>query len=68
VEQVRELYRATADTKVRSVDQIRRLFAGLELVEPGLVRAPLWRPEGPDDLLLDQPEDYLGVVGVGRKV
>jgi hypothetical protein len=53
---------------VRSREQIERFFHGLELVAPGLVRAPLWRPEGSDDVLLDHPEHWLGFVGVGRKV
>jgi len=67
LDRVLSLYQSTSDTKVRSLDQIRRYFEGLELVEPGLVRAPLWRPEAPDDVLLDEPEQYLGFVGVGRK-
>jgi hypothetical protein len=68
VERVKELYRSTADLRVRRLEQVQQFFAGLELVEPGLVRAPEWRPEGPDDVLLDQPQHYLGFVGVGRKV
>ncbi|MGD2145413.1 MAG: SAM-dependent methyltransferase [Anaerolineae bacterium] len=67
LDRVLPLYQSTSDTKVRSLDQIRRYFDGLELVEPGLVRAPVWRPEAPDDVLADQPEQYLGFVGVGRK-
>jgi hypothetical protein len=60
-------YEAAASTKVRSREDIARLFDGLELLEPGLVRAPLWRPEAPDDLLLETPEAYIALVGVGRK-
>jgi len=67
LDRVLPLYQSTSDTKMRSIDEIRRYFDGLELVEPGLVRAPLWRPEAPDDVLLDEPEQYLGFVGVGRK-
>jgi len=37
------------------------------LVEPGLVRTPLWRPDGPDDLFFDQPERSGIYAGVGRK-
>ncbi|MEA3377796.1 MAG: SAM-dependent methyltransferase [Chloroflexota bacterium] len=62
-----EAYRAAANVRPRTWPEIARFFDGLELVEPGLVRGPLWRPEGPDDLLLDQPERYMGVVGVARK-
>ncbi len=43
------------------------LFEGFELVEPGLVDAPLWRPDGPDDIFFDQPSRALNLVGVGMK-
>ena len=33
----------------RSREQVLRFFDGLELVEPGLIRAPEWRPDSPDD-------------------
>jgi hypothetical protein len=52
---------------MRTRDEIAAFFEGLELVEPGLVPVPLWRPEGPDDLLLDEPGRSNGFVGVGRK-
>lgn len=67
MEKAQEDYKAAASTKVRSREEIARLFDGLELLEPGLVRAPLWRPESPDDLLSDNPEAYTALVGVGRK-
>jgi len=51
----------------RGLAQIRRLFEGFELVEPGLVYLPLWRPEDPEDLFLDRPEQSCGYAGVGRK-
>jgi hypothetical protein len=54
-------------TNLRSFAEIRRFFDGLELVEPGLVYYPLWRPEGPDDDLLDCPERCTASAGVGRK-
>ncbi|MFI2645246.1 SAM-dependent methyltransferase [Streptomyces sp. NPDC018610] len=31
---------------LRTVDQITSFFDGLELLEPGVVSVPLWRPEG----------------------
>ncbi|GAA1553641.1 SAM-dependent methyltransferase [Actinomadura kijaniata] len=46
---------------LRTPDQIAEFFTGLELVEPGIVSCPLWRPvdEG------TEPIDEFG--GVGRK-
>ncbi len=68
VEQVEALYaRSTTPLRVRSRAEIERFFDGLELVEPGLVLAPLWRPEGSDDLFLDHPERSVNLAGVGRK-
>lgn len=42
-------------------------FDGFELVEPGLVHGPQWRPDGPDDLILDEPGRSVNWVGVARK-
>src|SRR5262249_12273034 len=51
-----ELFQRTPTPIVpRAHADVLRLFAGAELVEPGLVWAPLWRPEDPDDLD-DHPE------------
>lgn len=54
--------------KARSRDLVLNYFTGFELVEPGLVHSPLWRPEGPDDLMLDDPGLSLTWAGVGRRV
>ena len=54
-------------SKARTHAQVARFFDGLELVAPGLVHPPLWRPEGPDDVCLTQPERVVGWTGVGRK-
>jgi hypothetical protein len=49
-----------ADYHLRSPDQIKAFFTGLELVDPGVVSTPLWRPE--------IPKDHLDVYcGVARK-
>jgi len=48
--------------QLRSPEEIGRFFEGLELVEPGLVSCPLWRPEssrGEDP----KPVDAFGAVG-----
>ncbi len=49
----------------RSKAQIESLFSGLELVEPGVVYLPAWRPE-PGTNITD-PESVWLVGGVGRK-
>jgi hypothetical protein len=51
--------------RLRSPEQVAGLFAGLELVEPGVVSLPRWRPDptegdGP-------PREIDAVGGVGRK-
>jgi len=65
---LRELFGAASRAVSRSSSQIERYFEGFELVEPGLVLTPLWRPEGPDDLFLTEPERGFTVAGVGRKL
>jgi hypothetical protein len=37
---------ATSSVTLRSHAQITALFDGWDLVDPGLVQAPLWRPDG----------------------
>ena len=68
VQRIEALYaRSTNPFRARSRAQTEAFFAGLELVEPGLVYVPLWRPEGPDDLFLDQPDRSVTLGGVGWK-
>jgi len=67
VDDVVEDYKAAANVRPRRQEEIAGFFDGLELVEPGLVRTPLWRPEDPDDLMLDDPTTSNALVGVGRK-
>ena len=49
----------------RTMDQVRALFDGLELVEPGLVAVPDWRPEPP--AIRDHPVLGMACAGVARK-
>lgn len=60
---------ATTQVVLRSQAQVEQLFAaaGTELVAPGLVRLPLWRPEMDEGLARDDAAvvDFVG--GVGRK-
>ena len=63
----RGLYQRTATPMtMRTPEQVERLFDGWELVEPGLVYLPQWRPE-PGSPELDRPERMPGLAGVGRK-
>lgn len=50
----------------RTLTEIESMFAGLELVEPGLVRCTDWRPDG---LRLQplNPVQHCLVGAVGRK-
>ncbi|WP_329439616.1 SAM-dependent methyltransferase [Streptomyces canus] len=52
---------------MRSREEIARFFEGYDMVEPGLVSPPRWRPESatwnPDD---EDPWAFSGFAGVGR--
>ncbi|MFI1758859.1 SAM-dependent methyltransferase [Streptomyces sp. NPDC020571] len=49
---------------MRSRDDIARFFEGYDMVEPGLVPMPRWRPEEePED---EDPYAFSGFAGVGR--
>ncbi len=50
----------------RSRPEILALFTGFDLVEPGVVSTPLWRPESSDDLGLDADRSEI-FAGLGRK-
>jgi hypothetical protein len=54
--------------KTRSHAEILQFFGDFQLVEPGQVWLPLWRPERDDDLFLDQPQRCSGFSGVARKL
>jgi O-methyltransferase involved in polyketide biosynthesis len=63
-EMVRRLNEATAEkTTLRDRAGVTRLFGGLELVEPGVIRAAEWRPD--TDLEAASPAALWG--GVARK-
>ncbi|NUT46896.1 MAG: hypothetical protein HOV94_06170 [Saccharothrix sp.] len=61
---LKSVYRG-AGTVGRSAADVQGFFAGLEMVDPGVVKLPLWRPDGP------APEFDHGTMriigGVGRK-
>jgi hypothetical protein len=49
----------------RTMTEVTGLFGGLELVEPGVVLVPDWRPEPPT--IRDHPVLEMACVGVARK-
>ncbi|MFJ7902145.1 SAM-dependent methyltransferase [Streptomyces sp. NPDC096198] len=65
---VGQLYRsrATSPVTARSHAEILTLFDGFDLMPPGLVHVPLWRPT-PDDPVPANPSEYWVYAGVGRK-
>jgi SAM-dependent methyltransferase len=56
---------ATSPLVLRGRGEIEALFDGFDLVDPGLVWLPQWRPDEQD--LFDPPETSLILCGVGRK-
>ena len=67
--EARDVYRkrgATAPLTLRPYDQVLGLFGDMELLPPGLVQGPLWRPDGPPP-----PAEEIAHIGfyggVGRK-
>ncbi|MFF2655836.1 SAM-dependent methyltransferase [Kitasatospora sp. NPDC058032] len=61
------LYRMTpTPLTMRTHEQIAAMFEGFELVEPGIVHLPQWRPEQPGTVG-EHPERIAGVAGVGLR-
>jgi SAM-dependent methyltransferase len=58
--------RVSATVQGRSRAEILRFFDGLDLVDPGLVYIPQWRPD-PAEVAPDDPGRYACLVGVARK-
>jgi hypothetical protein len=64
----KEIYRRSGlSIMSRSRAQVKAMFDGWELVEPGVVWVPEWHPEWPDDPRR-RPEDSSFYGGVGRKI
>ena len=66
VEAQRLSARTGTEIALRTRAEITAYFAGLTLVDPGLVFIPQWRPD-PDDPVDDHPERVGAYAGVGRK-
>jgi S-adenosyl methyltransferase len=56
----------TASGHIRSRAEILRFFDGFDLVDPGLVYMPVWRPDSPDDVPAD-PSRLWALAGVAQK-
>ncbi|MFG1922061.1 SAM-dependent methyltransferase [Cryptosporangium sp. NPDC048952] len=68
VAKVSGVYRNTRDpTTFRTREEVAQLLTGWELLEPGLVWLPQWRPDWPDEATED-PSWTEMVCAVGRKV
>ena len=62
------VYRAsTAQLTYRSRAQVEQMFDGFELVEPGLVRLPQWRPDSELAARAERKGSEWMLGGVGRK-
>jgi hypothetical protein len=64
--EAQELYRSAAPITYRDHDKVRGLFEGWEIVEPGVVWLPEWRPAWPDEVG-DDPASCLMAGAVGRR-
>ncbi len=61
------LQRGLGRGQFRSLAQVESFFGGLELVEPGLVLVPEWRPDASTPRAEDYPVLRLACAGVARK-
>ncbi len=64
---VQQVYQRTSTPlMMRTAAELRPFFAGFEIVEPGIVPLPFWRPDTPpsDE---DDPSVLHGLAGVGLK-
>jgi hypothetical protein len=67
-EQMMRLYQNRTSTPItaRSRVGIERFFDGFTVIDPGVVYLPIWKPEGKNDLFLNEPERSISLCGVGR--
>ncbi|WP_037914620.1 SAM-dependent methyltransferase [Actinacidiphila yeochonensis] len=65
---VQQVYQRTATPLIlRSAAQLEPFFEGFEILEPGIVPLPHWRPEGDGDPQYDDPIVLTGLAGAGLK-
>jgi hypothetical protein len=56
--------RTTTPMSMRPHPQVVSFFDGFSLLDPGVVRIPQWRPDGP---VPQGAEGFPGYAGVGRR-
>lgn len=68
---MRDVADSTARTRerlhYRTRAEVTRLFAGFDLLEPGVTGFALWRPEGAGDISADADDNAVAYAGVGVK-
>jgi O-methyltransferase involved in polyketide biosynthesis len=66
VDSAQERYNASAPAPyyLRRPDRLASFFDGLDLVEPGVVPCPQWKPDAPE---ADPPDEATAYCGVARK-
>ncbi|WP_020667067.1 SAM-dependent methyltransferase [Amycolatopsis nigrescens] len=67
IHQLVDLYRGSSNpVTTRTKEQVRELFTGFDLIDPGVVWTPEWRPETPGHVG-EHPEDSVIYAGLGRR-
>ncbi len=67
--QLARLYAATTPpVGFRSHAQVASFFDGFEVIAPGMVFTPAWRPDGNPDPFTTEPERAAVLAGVGWKL
>jgi S-adenosyl methyltransferase len=62
-----QMRKGVGRAQFRTLDQVKPLFDGLELIEPGLVLVPDWRPDPGTPGVRDHPVLQMACAGVARK-
>jgi hypothetical protein len=65
---VESVRRGTDEATPRTYEQVMSMFAGFELLEPGVVPTHVWRPAGPGDFTTNVDANTIFYAGVGRRL
>jgi len=60
--------RNTINLTLRGRSEVRDMFDGFDLVEPGIVFTPEWRPDSDTETFATEPSRASTLAGVGRRV